>query len=82
MWRLGSLLGCLLLVGQAWAQAPAGPGTAGATQKPAQTFEQLRKQIEQQRLKQPAGAAVGDNKTFPTDPCAVNPKLPQCSLLK
>jgi hypothetical protein len=86
MWRLGPLLGCLLLIAQAQAQAPAGPApnasaTSGATQKPAQTFEQLRQQIEQQRLKQPTGAA-GGNKSFPTDPCVVNSKLPQCSLLK
>lgn len=93
MWHLGPLLGCLLLIGQAHAQAPAGPapnasgtsgaahGTSGAIQKPAQTFEQLRQQIEQQRLNEPA-AAAGDTKTFPTDPCVINPNLPQCSLLK
>lgn len=86
MWHLGPLLGCLLLIGQAHAQAPAGPapnasGTSGAVNKPAQTFDQLRQQLEQQRAKQPAGAS-GDSKAVPTDPCVVNSKLPQCAILK
>ena len=80
MRHLGALLGSLLLIGQAHAQAPAG-SAPGATKKPAQSFDELRQQLEEQRAKQPAGAS-GKTKTIPTNPCVVNAKLPQCALLK
>jgi hypothetical protein len=82
------LLCCLAPITQTHAQSPAdssanAPGShspiRGAGNKSSQTFDELKKELERQPKQAPNMAA---DKRFVTDPCVVNPKLPQCDLLK